>query len=330
MANGGLASIFHRQFWSKWLRVSKAQQSGYALIGIRQIYILPTRWGLLYAVMLITMLIGSINYNLSMGFVLTFLLASLGHLAMLHTWRNLVHCKVEVLRAEPVFAEQISIYKITISDTKQRSRYALVAQLDEQYPHVQDITSSASVAGGQMFELQLPTKQRGWQTMPRITLYTEFPLSLFHAWAYVQLDYRCLIYPKTSELNQLKPLSPDSGAEGETPHTQGDEEFAGHKSYQVGDSPKRVDWKASSRGMGMLTKQYHGQGSSSIWLDWAELEYLNLQLDYEQKISLLTRWVVDAYASNLQYGLRLPKQTIQPSNTDAHYHQCLSALALME
>ena len=330
MAEIGLASILQRQFWSRWLRVSKAQQGGSALIGIRQIYILPTRWGLLYAVMLIAMLAGSINYSLSMGFVLTFLLASLGHLSMLHTWRNLVHCQVQVLRAEPVFAKQLSIYEITISDTKQRSRYALVAQLDEQYPDVQDIISSVSSSATQTFRLPLTTINRGWQTMPRITLYTEFPLSLFHAWAYVQLDYRCLIYPKPSELNPLKPLSPDSGSEGETAYTQGDEEFAGHKAYQMGDSPKRVDWKASSRGMGMLTKQYHGQGTSSVWLDWAELEYLNVQLDNEQKISLLTRWVVDAYAANVHYGLRLPKQTIQPSNTATHYHQCLSALALME
>ena len=330
MAEIGLASILQRQFWSRWLRVSKAQQGGSALIGIRQIYILPTRWGLLYAVMLIAMLAGSINYSLSMGFVLTFLLASLGHLSMLHTWRNLVHCQVQVLRAEPVFAKQLSIYEITISDTKQRSRYALVAQLDEQYPDVQDIISSVSSSATQTFRLPLTTINRGWQTMPRITLYTEFPLSLFHAWAYVQLDYRCLIYPKPSELNPLKPLSPDSGSEGETAYTQGDEEFAGHKAYQMGDSPKRVDWKASSRGMGMLTKQYHGQGTSSVWLDWAELEYLNVQLDNEQKISLLTRWVVDTYAANVHYGLRLPKQTIQPSNTATHYHQCLSALALME
>ncbi len=321
---------FNRQFWSKWLRVSKAQQGGSALIGIRQIYILPTRWGLLYAVMLITMLVGAINYSLSMGFVLTFLLASLGHLAMLHSWRNLVHCQVEVLRAASVFAEQLSTYEVTINDTKQRARYALVAQLDAQYPDVQDINSSISIATKQPFKLQLPTTQRGWQTMPRITLYTEFPLSLFHAWAYIQLDYRCLIYPKPSELNQQKPLSAASGIKAEITHTPGDEEFAGHKPYQVGDSPKRVDWKASSRGIGMLTKQYHGQGKSSIWLDWTELQHLQPPLDDEQKISLLTRWVVDAYAANLHYGLRLPKQTIQPNNNDAHYHQCLSALALME
>ena len=134
-----LSSIFTSQFWTKWLRVSKAKQGGSALIGIRQIYILPTRWGLLYALMLISMLVGSINYNLSMGFVLTFLLASLGHLAMLHTWRNLVHCQIDVIRAPPVFAEQLSTYEIIVSDIKHRTHYALVAQLDELYPDVQDI-----------------------------------------------------------------------------------------------------------------------------------------------------------------------------------------------
>ena len=102
----------------------------------------------------------------------------------------------------------------------------------------------------------------------------------------------------------------------------------------MGDSPKRVDWKASSRGFGLLTKQYHGVGASPVWLDWALLSQTELNsdihLDYEGKISLLTRWVIDAHAAQSLFGLRLPNKVISPSTGDVHYHACLTALALMD
>ena len=90
-------------YWQQWFRVAKSTNN-IATLNPRQIYIVPTRWGLLYATMLIGLLIGSINYSLSLGYYVTFLLASLGNMAMLHTWRNLVHLQVAVLNAKPVFA----------------------------------------------------------------------------------------------------------------------------------------------------------------------------------------------------------------------------------
>ena len=330
-------SSINAPFWVKWLRVSKAQASGSAIIGIRQIYILPTRWGMLFGVLLIALLVGSINYSLSLGYVLTFLLVSLGHLAMLHTWRNVVSCQVEILHTEPVFVGELANIVVNITDTKQRPRYAMTAYLDAAYPDAQDLPSSSNTDKTKypLFNLALPTAKRGWQTVPRITLYSEFPLSLFHAWAYVQLEFRYLVYPTPSTLTLLKPKAPEAGGElGASSQTQGDEEFTGHKPYQVGDSPKRVDWKASSRGLGMLTKQYHGVGASPVWLDWALLSQAEinseLHLDYEGKISLLTRWVIDAHQAQSLFGLRLPNKVIAPSTGDVHYHACLTALALMD
>ena len=179
------------------LRISWLQRT-------RQLYILPTRYGALYACMLLAMLAGAINYTLSLGFALTFLLAGLGLVAMLHAWRNLAGITLEIAKAEPV--------------------------------------------------------------------------------------------------------------------------FAGHRIYQLGDSPKRVDWKASSREQGLLIKQYHGAAQRTLWLDWEATP----GADAEQRISQLTRWVIDADACGLRYGLRLPAQTLAPDTGEHHYRRCLQALALMD
>ena len=54
----------------------------------RRIFILPTRQGFLFAIVLGIMLIGSINYNNSLGYLLTFLLASVSVVSILYTYRT--------------------------------------------------------------------------------------------------------------------------------------------------------------------------------------------------------------------------------------------------
>ena len=270
--------------------------------------------------MLIALLVGSINYSLSLGYYVTFLLASLGNIAMLHTWRNLVHLKIEVLHAKPVFAGNLAQVTLKISDAKNRPRYNITAQFADNIVTQDDIAANSS----QPFALALTTQKRGWLNVPRIALYTEFPLSLFHAWAYVDNPFQVLVYAKPSDNNYLQPESIDAGAKGSSNLNKGDDDFFGHKSYQMGDSPSRVDWKASSRGLGLLTKQYSGTGQSTLWLDWATTDG-----DTETRISLLSKWVIEANMANQTYGLKLPASRIEPSNSDAHYHQCLRALALI-
>ena len=311
--------FWKRSFWQPFFRVATTSNA-VAVLNPRRIYIIPTRWGFLYATMLLALLIGSINYSLSLGYYVTFLLASLGNIAMLHTWRNLVHLQVEVLLAKPVFAGDVAQVTLKISDNKNRQRYNIAARFADNIVTQDDIAANAS----QPFELALATQKRGWLTLPRIALYTEFPLSLFHAWAYVDNPFQVLVYAKPSDNNSLQPESIDAGAKGTSHFNKGDDDFYGHKTYQIGDSPSRVDWKASSRGLGMLTKQYSGTGQSTLWLDWEATEG-----DNETRISLLTKWVIEANNANQIYGLKLPASRIEPSNSDAHYHQCLRALALI-
>jgi uncharacterized protein (DUF58 family) len=308
------------KFLKSFFRVAKSDNN-IATLNPRQIYIIPTRWGILYAVMLILLLVGSINYSISLGYYVTFLLASLGHTAMLHTWRNLAYLQISILPAEPVFAGKTAQIQVQISDTKNRSRTAIAAQFEGNLLATSDIASNASL----QISVPLLTQQRGWQTLTRIKLHTEFPLSLFHAWAYVDNAQQLLIYAKPSENNDLPPLTNDVQAGGTSHIARGDEDFDGHKTYQIGDAPSRVDWKASSRGIGMFSKQYSGNGASTIWLDWEATKGLEL----EARISQMTRWAIDAHAAQQHFGLKLPNLTVTPNHSEAHYHEVLQALALM-
>lgn len=316
-----MLSAFKRFDWTQWLRVARPNHAP-AVLSRRHIYILPTRHGLLFFALLLAMLVGSINYTLSLGFVLTFLLAAMGVVAMLHTWRNLAHLRIECGRIDPVFAGEQATLETIVSDDQRRQRFAIAARFDNGEPVYADV-----MAGGQVhFKLRLATKNRGWLKPGRITFITEFPLALFYAWAYVNLDCRCLVYPYPADTGLVVPGGGDEGSTGRLDAQSGDDDFAGHRQYQFGDSPRRVDWKASSREQGLLTKQFQGEAQSALWLDWATTP----GMDAEQRIRQLTRWVVDAHAQRQSYGLRLPTLEYAPSIGEAHYHQCLQALALLE
>ena len=306
--------------WRQWLRVAGSPHAP-ATLTARHIYIIPTRYGVLFTVILLAMLTGSINYSLSLGFVVTFLLAGMGVVCMLHTWRNLAHLVVDFRQAAPVFAGSDAAFEITLKENRGRIRHSIIAYFDEDKPAFGDLSAF------QENVLPVPVKstRRGWLTPGRLTIYTEFPLGLLHAWSYVALDCRCLIYPHPASKSLPVPSAADQGTAGVLDARHGDDDFAGHRQYQTGDSPKRVDWKASSREQGMLTKQFQGEAQSSLWFDWFSVP----EAEGEARIQQLTRWIMDAHAEQRAYGLRLPGEEFPPNTGTAHYHACLQALALM-
>ena len=48
----------------------------------------------------------------------------------------------------------------------------------------------------------------------------------------------------------------------------------------------------------------------------------------EEKLSQLARWVIDAHARGLAFGLKLPGTTIAIASGGAQRERCLEALAL--
>ena len=305
--------------WRNLLRTARPR-TGTTILDRRHVYILPTRGGLLFGILLIGMLIGSINYSLSLGFVLTFLLGGLAIVAMLHTWRNLAHLEVAAGRSDPVFAGETAGFGIRLNDRTGRDRYAIGVRQRAGQAVYADIPAQGTAD----LLLPLPTQRRGWLDPGRLTVFTEFPLGLFHAWSYVDLNQACLVYPRPAAQAALPPHSASTGENGSHQDTQGDDDFSGLRAYQQGDSPRRVDWKASAREQGLLTKQFQGAAHAMLWLDWQHLP----GRDAEQKISLLVRQVLDAQHQGLTYGLRLPGREIPPGNGERHAMACLEALAL--
>jgi uncharacterized protein (DUF58 family) len=309
----------NRERWSdRWIFKGTRVRDLPVRLRYRRIYILPTRNGLLFGVMLLVMWLGSVNYNNSMGFALTFLLASLAVVAILHTFRNLLGLTVEPLPAAPVFAGEPAEFALRVSVPGRSGRSAIGLQHDAQLHTLTDIGTDAPG----MLTLRLPSERRGWLQPGRCALFTIYPLGLFRAWSWLRLDLRCLVYPRPEA--DAVPPPPGFDPLGDGGGSGGSEDLAGLRPYRPGDSLRHVHWKTVARGLPPQTKLFAGGGNSRLWLDWDAAA----GADTEARLSRLCRWVIDAEAAGARYGLRLPGSEIAPGSGPTHYHRCLSALAL--
>lgn len=294
-------------------------------LSLRRIYILPTRHGLLFVLALAVMLAGSMNYNNSMGFVLTFLLASMAVVSILHTYHNLAGLRIEAGHVLPVFAGENCRFGIRFDNHGQKARHALkLVRSDKNLPAAAAPPLDISAGARCSAELPVPATRRGRQNLGRVTLGSTFPLGLFYAWSYLDLDMQCIVYPRPGGSYTLPPGKPEQGKQS-TRYGETGEDFAGYRDYTLSDSPRHVDWKIVARDKGWFVKRFGGQSGLRLWLTWDDVRGAR---NTEHALAQLSRWVVQAEAGQLAYGLEIPGTRLDPDQGAAHYHRCLEALAL--
>jgi len=311
-----------QQRFITWALRGRAPETSPIMLDSRRVFVLPTRAGLAFAASLLLMLTGAINYSLSLGYAMVFLLAGLGINTIFHTFRNLVHLQVSPGRCPPVFAGEKAHFTLILVNLRATMRPGIGLRLPDQDEIAIDMPAASSISA----RLELPAPHRGWLALPRVKLSTRYPLGLIRAWAYAAPQMNCLVYPCPAKL--AVPLPANPGEDGSSiGGNAGMEDFAGLRGHQPADPVNRVAWKAAARreDAPLLTKLFAGSAAQILWLEW---EALPTHLDIEARLSLLTRWVCDADAAGISWGLRLPGKILAPASGDSHYHDCLRTLAL--
>ena len=303
----------------RWARKRQGTDPHTVRLRPGRVYILPTGVGLVFAFMTFAMLLGSMNYNNNLSFVLTFILAALGLVAMHSCQRNLVGLELSFAGVEPVFAGQVAKFRIAITNQAKNGRYGIRLTTEHSNSEILDVGPGES----KVFTLSVPTERRGRIALQRFGIRTLFPFELFRSWAWLHMDLSGLVYPRPAD--QAPPPPPTQTAHGHRQHdARGEEDFAGLRKYHEGDSPRHVAWKAYARSGQLLSKQFAGADTSSQWFDFDALQ----TDDTELRLSILTSWIIAADRTNEDYGLRLPGQEFPPAHGESHRQRCLEALAL--
>jgi uncharacterized protein (DUF58 family) len=312
----GLAARFNR-----WILERVRQRRGSLTLPFtleyRHIYVMPTMFGVWFGILLATTLLGGLNFNNNMALLIGFLLAAIAQLTTLLAYRNLVGMELSAIRAEPVFAGESAHFRVYLKNPEARHRFAL--QLSSDFSSdASDIEANEST----VMVLQQTAIKRGWLEMKPFSIENRFPLGMFRAWSVIIPASKCLVYPRPSL--QPPPL-PRSGRGDEGASRVGEgEHFHGLRKYRPGDALKSIAWRASARHDKLFTREYESPQQEACELNW----YLVKGNSVEEKLSILTAWILRAERQMTPYSLELPMDALPASLGPEHRDACLKLLAL--
>ena len=287
-------------------------------IAARRLYILPTRAGLAFSLLLFVMLLAGINYSNSIAMLITFLLAGFALIAMHLTHRNLVGVVARAVAPVDAFAGEHGLLLVTLASAGKSRRFAIECEAEGSVRRAISLPED----GNTRADVAVPLGKRGRHMVTRIELSTTFPFGLFRAWTYLHLQVPLLAWPVPRGRHEAPPES-SSGGEATSVHRAGDEEWAGLREFRSGDSPRQVAWGAYARGRGLLVKTYQSPAAHFRTFDLAAI-----QGGLEERLEQLSAWVMAAHARGERYGLKLGAREIAANGGSEHRKLCLDALAL--
>lgn len=302
-----------------WARRRQGPDTPPLTLGRRRLYILPTRVGIGFGVLVLTMLAAGLNYANSLALLLAFLLAGFALVAMHQCHRNLLGLSLLHASAAPLFAGSAGSLRLTLENASRLRRYRLQAAAEGEAA----VTLDLPAGGRERMELPIRAGRRGLQRIERLRIRSSHPFGLFRVWTWIHAPIDVIVYPRAT--GSLA-LPAGGGARlGTRPRgAAGSDEWLGLRPFRDGDSPRQVAWKAYAREAPLLVKEYASAGSPLRMLSLDDVR----QPDLESRLSQLARWIVDAEAGGDLYGLELPGERIPAHRGPHHRHRCLSALAL--
>ena len=287
----------------------------------RRVYVLPTRFGLFYATLLLVMLVGALNYNNNPALLLALVLAGAGLASLVAAHLQLSGLRILAIDAEPVAAGAPLHVRLHVQADPRRVRRGL--RVDDEGADLAPAVLHLDHGRGEA-NLAVPTQYRGWLDLPRLRVSTIRPLGIARAWSYVWPEAPLLVYPAPEPHGP--PLPPGSGDRVQARlHPTGDDVH--HlRTYRTGDARRAIAWKPSARRDTLVVREYEQPLGTDVALDWHALG----GIAHEARIARLARWIDEAERDGRRYRLSLPGQTTYgPDQGVQHRHACLRALALM-
>lgn len=293
----------------------------------RNVYILPTRAGWLLVGTLLVLLVASINYQLNLGYLLTFLLAGSVAVGMHVCHGTLRGLAMHLLSPEPQFAGAAAVLRVVLDNTRRSTRYGIGMAVRGSG---QWAWCDVPAQGSATVDIAFRPERRGLHPVPPFTAETRFPLGTFRVWTVWRPAAKVLVYPSPEP---HPPSLPPGEPRADAPQlagarTQQAGEYDGIRAYRRGDPLKMVVWKKVARAEAAGSDNLYSRDAQQAQRQELWLDALHCGLpEHEVRLSRLCAWVLMADKLGLDYGLRVAGRSIAPSQGEAHKRQCLELLA---
>lgn len=308
--------------WRAWWERRRTPRESHTLTQ-RNIYIVPSRAGLMFGVVLMLLLVVSINYQLSLGFALTFLLAGSAAASMQMTHGSLRGITLHLKPLVPAFDGDAAVMEVVVTNPGS-ARLGVGFGLDLGARPIPLAYAEIPAQGQVSVHLSWLAPHRGLHQLPVVRAESRFPFGLFRAWTIWRPAGQQWVYPRPE--SPTPPWPQVEAAQGDDrPATRSGSgtEFEGVRAYRRGDTLRQVVWKKAARTGELISRETAGAVQRELLLQWQQAQ----GLDVEARLSRLAAWVVAADAAGHNWGLSLPNLELAPDNGAPHRHAALRALA---
>lgn len=309
-----------RSLLSAWFD-RRAPLSQHHALHLKNLYILPTRTGMLFLLLALLIWLLGTNYQNNLILALAYMQISLLVMAILRTFNNLAGVEIRAVGSHPNFAGQPVGFVVQLRTTNAvgadcvRLCFRGGAESKVQLEAGQATKKILNVAG----------QRRGRLRADRISIRSSFPLGMAYCWTWLNLDAEVLVWP--TPIDCPFPVT-SADAEPASPDTRraASDDVVGLKSYQAGDSMRQIVWKHYARDKGLYKKDLAQYSGIDNWLRWEDF----YRGDVELCLSNLCFWVQELTHLQTIFGLQLPGYSLEPGQGEQHRLEALNALACHE
>ncbi|MFT5756949.1 MAG: hypothetical protein ACI9LM_001674 [Alteromonadaceae bacterium] len=284
----------------------------------RNIFILPSRFGLCYLLFVLILFLLGTNYQNNVIILLSYVFASVFISAMLQSFFNLSGLTFKCQPQSCGYAKQLISISLTIDSEKKRH------SLSFQFPQQTRYLQKSLAIGRTELNLGYCPEKRGVNNPGRLRISSEYALGLFTCWT--QLDFGCevITYPEQGLFQNLAiaKVNHQDDEHGVNIIDNGDD-FGELRQYRAGESLSQVAWKQLARGQGWLTKTTQEQQGSDVWLTLHDLP----AVDIEIKLQMICYLMLDQSQQGKNWGIDLGREKLSPSSGKKHLTACLKMLA---
>ena len=289
----------------------------------RRIYLLPTGRGFFLIITAVVLLLVGVNYQLSLAYVVAFLLAGLMQAALLTSYRNLRGLVVASGRSPHCRQGEVVAFPIALASPERAREGITLASQNSAKQWAHSGPSRLNADERQAVPLSFIASKRGPLPLARITVQSRAPYGLMRAWSYVHFEWVALVEPIPETPPPALPRA--SGADGaNTGRTQVAHDPDSLREFVHGDSLRRVAWKQVAKSGEWYTRTGDTGTRHEIDLSW-QMAQLN---ETEARLSRMAAWLLRAHNENCAYSLSMPNAQLPLADGSQQFADASIVLAV--
>ncbi len=287
---------------------------------------MPTLRGLFLIVTAIVLLLVGINYQLSLAFVVAFLLSGLMLAALLVSYRNLRGLIVRAGRSPRCKLGESLAFPVSLaSPERAREGLTLRSQTDDVKTIIAKTDPQTICADrAEVAQLLFTPTCRGIWPLRRIVIESRAPYGLIRAWSYVHFEWVGVVEALPEAPPPALPLMAGDDEGSQLRQAQVAHDPDSLRDYVPGDSLKRVAWKKVAKSGDWYTRTGDTGRRQEIELSWQAL----MLSDTEARLSRMAAWITRAHNENCAYSLDLPNGHLALADGAQQYTDATLLLAV--